>query len=47
MNWLIRLSYLLVAAALACASASIFLINQYQQGIPYPFATSMTLAANG
>ncbi len=45
MNWLGRFTWFLLAVSLALLSATVFLVSQYKQGIPYPFATSMTLAA--
>ena len=45
MHWLSRLSHLSLALAFSFLSASVFLIYQYKQGIPYSFATNMTLAA--
>ena len=45
MSWLGRFTWLLLAVSLAFLSATVFLVSQYKQGIPYPFATSMTLAA--
>ena len=40
MNWLGRFTWFLLAVSLALLSATVFLVSQYKQGIPYPFATS-------
>lgn len=44
MSWLSRFTWFFASVALACLSAVVFLLNQYKQGIPYPFATNMALA---
>lgn len=45
MTLLTRATLFFIAASLSFLSASIFLVHQYKQGIPYSFVVNMILAA--